>query len=263
MARIPPTALSIAGSDSGGGAGIQADLKTFHRFGVYGTCALTLVTAQNTRGVCRVELLAPSLVAAQIDAVAEDLRPRAVKTGALGSAAIVEVVAAAVARHGLAPLVVDPVMLAKGGADLLDADAVDALRRGLLPAAELVTPNLPEAAALLGGASLESERELAEAARALVALGPRAALVKGGHGRGDEVIDVLAQRGELVTLRAARIDTPHTHGTGCTYAAAIAARLALGDELIAAVRAAHAYVQRALATAPGLGAGHGPLNHWA
>jgi len=263
MARIPPTALTIAGSDSGGGAGIQADLKTFHHFGVYGTCALTLVTAQNTLGVHRVERLAPSLVAAQIDAVAEDLRPRAVKSGALGSAAIVEVVATAVARHGLGPLVVDPVMLAKGGADLLDADAVDALRRRLLPAAELVTPNLPEAAALLGGASLESERELAEAARALVALGARAALVKGGHGRGTEVIDVLADRGELLTLRAARIDTPHTHGTGCTYAAAIAARLALGDELAAAVRAAHAYVQRALATAPGLGAGRGPLNHWA
>ena len=263
MARIPPTALSIAGSDSGGGAGIQADLKTFHHFYVYGTCALTLVTAQNTRGVRRVELLAPSLVAAQIDAVAEDLRPRALKTGALGSASIVEVVAQAVARHGLAPLVVDPVLLAKGGAQLLDADAGDALRRRLLPAAELVTPNLPEAAALLGGGSLESERELAEAARALVALGPRAALVKGGHGRGAEVIDVLAVRGELVTLRAPRLDTPHTHGTGCTYAAAIAARLALGDDLVAAVRAAHAYVQRALATAPGLGAGQGPLNHWA
>ena len=258
-----PTALTVAGSDSGGGAGIQADLKTFHHFGVYGTSALTLVTAQNTRGLRCVELLTPSLVAAQIDAVAEDLRPRAVKTGALGSAAIVEIVAAALGRHGLGPLVVDPVMLAKGGAGLLDADGVDALRRRLLPAAALVTPNLPEAAALLGGAALQSESDLVEAARALVALGARAALVKGGHASGAEVVDVLADRTALVRLRALRVDTPHTHGTGCTYAAAIAARLAQGDELIAAVRTAHAYVQRAIASAPGLGAGRGPLNHWA
>jgi hydroxymethylpyrimidine/phosphomethylpyrimidine kinase len=261
MRRTRRTALTIAGSDSGGGAGIQADLKTFHHFGVYGTSALTLVTAQNTLGVRRVEPLAPSLVSAQIDAVAEDLRPDAVKTGALGSAAIVEAVAAAVARHRLGPLVVDPVILSKDGRDLLDADAVDALRRLLVPAAALVTPNLPEAAALLGAGVAPGE--IAEAARALLALGARAVLVKGGHLPGAELVDVLAERDRVLTLRAARIDTPHTHGTGCTYSAAIAALLARGDDLVDAVRTAHAWVQRAIATAPGLGGGHGPLNHWA
>ena len=263
MRRTRRTALTIAGSDSGGGAGIQADLKTFHHFGVYGTSALTLVTAQNTLGVRRVEPLAPSLVSAQIDAVAEDLRPDAVKTGALGSAAIVEAIAAAVARHRLGPLVVDPVILSKNGRDLLDADALDALRRLLVPAAALVTPNLPEAAALLGAGVAPGERGLAEAARALLGLGARAVLVKGGHLPGAEVVDVLADRDRVLTLRAARIDTPHTHGTGCTYSAAIAARLARGDDLADAVRTAHAWVQRAIATAPGLGRGHGPLNHWA
>ena len=263
MARTRRIALTIAGSDSGGGAGIQADLKTFHHFGVYGASAIALVTAQNTLGVRCVEPLAASLVAAQIDAVAEDLRPDAVKTGALGSASIVEVVAAAVARHALAPLVVDPVMVAKGGDTLLDGDAVDALRRLLLPQAALVTPNLPEAAALLGGPVEPAPRGLRDAAQALVALGARAALVKGGHAAGSEVVDVLADRHDVVTLRAARIDTRHTHGTGCTYSAAITARLALGDDVTAAVRAAHAWLQRAIATAPGLGGGHGPLNHWA
>jgi hydroxymethylpyrimidine/phosphomethylpyrimidine kinase len=263
MARARPTALTIAGSDSSGGAGIQADLKTFHRFEVYGTSALTLVTAQNTRGVARVEPLPPALVAAQIDAVAEDLRPRAVKTGALGSAAIAETVADALARHALSPVVVDPVMLAKGGAALLDPDAVEALRRSLLPRAALVTPNLPEAAALLGGGALESERDLLEAARALCALGAGAALVKGGHAPGAEVLDVLFDGADFATLRARRVETPHTHGTGCTYSAAIAAELARGLPLERAVRSAHAFVQRAIAGAPGLGAGRGPLDHWA
>jgi hydroxymethylpyrimidine/phosphomethylpyrimidine kinase len=263
MAGGWPTALTIAGSDSSGGAGIQADLKTFHHFGVYGASALTLVTAQNTQGVRRVELLPASLVAAQIDAVAEDIPLRAVKTGALGSAAITEAVAAAVARHGLAPLVVDPVMVAKGGDALLDADAVDALRRALVPRAALVTPNLPEAAALLGGGAIESECDMQEAARALCALGAGAALVKGGHASGADVLDVFCDRHQCVTLRAPRIDTPHTHGTGCTYSAAIAARLAFGDALEPAVRAAKAFLARAIATAPGLGRGHGPVNHWA
>jgi len=263
MAPHRPTALTIAGSDSGGGAGIQADLKTFHHFGVYGTSALTLVTAQNTRGVRRIELLPPSLVAAQIDAVAEDLPPAAVKTGALGAAAIVEAVAAALARHELTRLVVDPVMIAKGGDALLEPDAVDALRRLLLPRAALVTPNLPEAAALLGGGVLEDEREMREAARALCDLGARAALVKGGHAAGSELVDVLFDGSELLMLRAPRIATRHTHGTGCTYSAAIAARVAYGDRLADAVRVAHAFVQRAIASAPGLGQGRGPLDHWA
>ena len=257
-----PVALSIAGSDSGGGAGIQADLKVFHRFEVYGTSAVTLVTAQNTRGVARVELLAPDLVVAQIDAVASDFTVAAAKTGALGSAAIVAAVAEAVARHGLAPLVVDPVMISKHGHALLDAAAVAALRDALLPRAALVTPNLPEAAALVGG-DLASERSVEAAARALHALGAGAVLVKGGHGGGEEVADLLFDGRDLIWLRAPRQSTQHTHGTGCTYSAAITARLALGDDLVSAVRTAHAYVARAIATAPKLGHGQGPVNHWA
>ncbi len=263
MTTFPrPVALTIAGSDSGGGAGIQADLKTFHHFEVYGTSALTLITAQNTVGVQRVELLAPALVVAQIDAVATDFAVAAAKTGALGSAAIVAAVAEAAQRHRLANLVVDPVMLSKHGHALLDADAIDALRRTLLPCAALLTPNLPEAAALLGGA-LATEREIEDAARALHALGASAVLMKGGHGAGDEVADLLFDGRSSTWLRAPRAPTPHTHGTGCTYAAAITARLARGDDLASAVRTAHAFVQRAIATAPGLGHGHGPVNHWA
>lgn len=259
----PPIALTIAGSDSGGGAGVQADLKTFHRFGVYGTSALTLVTAQNTLGVERVDLLPPAAVTAQLDALAADLRPAATKTGALGAAPLVEAVAAAVARHGLRPLVVDPVMVSKHGAPLLAPDAVDALRRALLPHATLLTPNLPEAAALLGGGALEREADVEAAARALAALGPGAVLVKGGHGTGPEAADLLFAGGACTWLRAPRIATRHTHGTGCAYSAAITARLAHGDDLARAVRRAHAWLLRAIAGAPGLGGGQGPLDYWA
>lgn len=261
-ANRPPVALTIAGSDSGGGAGIQADGKTFHRHGVFGTSAITLVTAQNTTGVARVELLAPDLVVAQIDAVATDFSIAAAKTGALGSAAIAAAVAGAVARHRIAPLVVDPVMLSKHGHALLDPAAVATLVRELVPLAALVTPNLPEAAALAGG-SIESEADTVEAAHAIAALGARAVLIKGGHGRGDEVADLLWDGADAIWLRAPRRDTRHTHGTGCTYAAAITARLAHGDVLAAAVRTAHAWLARAIATAPGLGHGQGPVNHWA
>jgi hydroxymethylpyrimidine/phosphomethylpyrimidine kinase len=255
-------ALTIAGSDSGGGAGIQADGAVFHHFGVYGTSAVTLVTAQNTLGVQRIELLPPDLVVAQIDAVASDFAVAAAKTGALGSAAIVAAVADAVSRHGLAKLVVDPVMISKHGHALLDASAVETLRGALLPRAALVTPNLPEAAALVGG-ELASERDVEAAARALHALGANAVLVKGGHGEGEEVADLLFDGRDCTWLRAPRQQTKHTHGTGCTYSAAIAARLALGDELISAVRTAHAFVARAIATAPGLGRGQGPVDFWA
>jgi hydroxymethylpyrimidine/phosphomethylpyrimidine kinase len=261
-AQRPPVALTIAGSDSGGGAGIQADLKTFHRHGVYGTSALTLVTAQNTTGVARVDLLDPALVAAQIDAVATDFPVAAAKTGALGSAAIVAAVAAAVARHALAPLVVDPVMLSKHGAALLDAAAVDVLVRELLPRAALVTPNRPEAEALVGGA-IATEADALAAARALAERGARAVLIKGGHGAGAEVADLLWDGATATWLRAPRVATPHTHGTGCSYAAAIAARLAHGDPLVDAVRTAHAWIAKAIASAPGLGKGHGPIDHWA
>jgi hydroxymethylpyrimidine/phosphomethylpyrimidine kinase len=258
----PPVALTIAGSDSGGGAGVQADLKTFHHFGVYGTSAITLVTAQNTTGVARLEPLAPDLVAAQIDAVATDFRIAAAKTGALGTAAVVSAVADAVARHRIAPLVVDPVMISKHGSPLLDDDAVGALARELVPRATLLAPNRPETERLAGGA-IASERDVLEAARALVARGAGAVLVKGGHAEGGQVADLLYANGTATWLRAPRIATPHTHGTGCSYAAAITARLAHGDALPAAVATAHAWLARAIASAPGLGHGQGPIDHWA
>jgi hydroxymethylpyrimidine/phosphomethylpyrimidine kinase len=258
----PPVALTIAGSDSGGGAGLQADLKTFHQLGVYGTTAVTLVTAQNTTGVSRVQLLAPDLVAAQIDAVAVDFPIAAAKTGALGSAAIAAAVADAVARHRIAPLVVDPVLLSKHGDALLDAGAVETLVRALVPLAALVTPNRPEAEVLIGG-SISTDADVLEAARVLGARGARAVLIKGGHAAGDEVADLLYDGTTATWLRAPRIDTPHTHGTGCSYAAAIAARLAHGEALDTAGRTAHAWLARAIASAPGLGRGQGPINHWA
>lgn len=260
-AALPPVALSIAGSDSGGGAGIQADLRTFHRFGVYGTTAVTLVTAQSSVGVEEVHLLPPELVARQIDVVAGDFELRAAKTGALGSAAIVEAVAAAVERNAIRNLVVDPVMVSKHGDPLLPDDGAQRLAKRLLPKAALVTPNLPEAAALTGR-PVEDEAGMGEAARALHDAGAAAVLVTGGHLAGEEVVDVLYDGRKLWRFPARRLDTRHTHGTGCTYSAAITALLARGEPLPEAVRAARAFVSRAIATAPGLGHGHGPLNHW-
>lgn len=255
-------ALTIAGSDSGGGAGVQADLKTFFRFGVYGASALTLVTAQNTLGVQRVHLLPPELVYAQIQSVAEDLPVHAAKTGALGSGEIVAAVAEAVARFGLRPLVVDPVMVAKGGDSLLAEEAVAALKERLFPLAELITPNRLEAEALLGR-PIRTLEEAKEAAQALLALGPKAVLLKGGHLEGEEAVDLLATREGVQAYAAPRVATRNTHGTGCTLSAAIAALLALGKPLAEAVAEAKAYLTRALKTAPPLGHGHGPLNHWA
>ncbi|TBH17608.1 bifunctional hydroxymethylpyrimidine kinase/phosphomethylpyrimidine kinase [Thermus thermamylovorans] len=255
-------ALTIAGSDSGGGAGVQADLKTFFRFGVYGASALTLVTAQNTLGVQRVELLPPDLVYAQIQSVADDLPIHAAKTGALGNGAIVEAVAEAVARHGIAPLVVDPVMVAKSGDPLLAPEAVRALKERLFPLATLITPNRLEAEALLQG-PIRTPKEAEEAAWALLELGPRAVLLKGGHLEGEEAVDLLATAEGVRAFRAPRVRTRNTHGTGCTLSAAIAALLALGKPLGEAVGEAKAYLTRALETAPGLGHGHGPLNHFA
>ncbi|WP_243094839.1 bifunctional hydroxymethylpyrimidine kinase/phosphomethylpyrimidine kinase [Thermus thalpophilus] len=255
-------ALTIAGSDSGGGAGVQADLKTFFRFGVYGASALTLVTAQNTLGVQRVHLLPPELVYAQIQSVAEDLPVHAAKTGALGSGEIVAAVAEAVARFGLRPLVVDPVMVAKGGDPLLAEEAVAALKERLFPLADLITPNRLEAEALLGR-PIRTLEEAKEAAQALLALGPKAVLLKGGHLEGEEAVDLLATREGVQAYAAPRVATRNTHGTGCTLSAAIAALLALGRPLAKAVAEAKAYLTRALKTAPPLGHGHGPLNHWA
>ena len=255
-------ALSIAGSDSSGGAGIQADLKTFQRFGVYGASALTLVTAQNTVGVQEVELLRPELVERQIAAVVEDLDVGATKTGALGSAELVRVVAHAIERHGLSPLVVDPVMISKHGDALLEKDAVEALKRLLFPLATLVTPNLHEAGALLGR-PVENEARMRDAARALTELGAGAALVKGGHLPGSEAVDLLYDGAEFLRLAAPRVETQHTHGTGCTYAAALTALLARGEPLAAAAREAKDFITRAIQSAPGLGHGHGPVNHQA
>jgi len=262
-AKVPPcVALTIAGSDSGGGAGIQADLKTFQRFGVYGTSALTLVTAQNTLGVRGMDLLSPEWVVAQIAAVAEDFEVRATKTGALGSAEIIEAVAAALEEHTLPNLVVDPVMISKHGDPLLTPGAVDVLKAGLLPKASLVTPNLHEAAVLLGRA-VGSEAEMRDAARAVCDLGAAAALVKGGHLPGGEAVDLLYDGSEFVRLAAPRIETLHTHGTGCTYSAAIVALLARGETLVNAVREAKEFISRAIAGAPGIGRGHGPVDHTA
>jgi len=256
------TALTIAGSDSGGGAGIQADLKTFAACGVYGTCAVTAVTAQNTLGVTAWEAVSTELVIAQIEAVGSDLPPAAVKTGMLATAAIVEAVAAAIKQLDLPNLVVDPVMIAKGGDRLLQADAVAAIRAELLTLAEVVTPNVPEAE-VLSGSSIRTLDDMRAAARRIRALGPRVVVVKGGHlATGDLVVDVVCTPEGEFDLTGPRFDTRHTHGTGCTFSAAIAAFLALGQPVGEALRSARAYLEGAIRHNPGLGAGHGPLNHF-
>jgi hydroxymethylpyrimidine/phosphomethylpyrimidine kinase len=252
-------ALTIAGSDSGGGAGIQADLKTFAAHDVHGTSALTAVTAQNSVAVTRWVALDPAMVVEQIETVAVDMPVAAVKTGMLANAAIVEAVAEAVARLALPNLVVDPVMVAKGGHRLLDPDAERAYVRTLFPRALLVTPNLLEAGALLGRV-VATREDMRAAAAALRAMGPRAALVKGGHLPGDAV-DVLCDDDGFLELVAPRVDTKNTHGTGCTYSAAIAARLAQGATLREAVRGAKDYVTEAIRRSYAVGAGHGPLDH--
>ncbi len=255
----PRVALTIAGSDSGGGAGIQADLKTFAAHGLHGTSAITAVTAQNSVAVTDWVALEPRMVVAQIEAVATDMPVAAAKTGMLANAAIVEAVARAVARLGLPHLVVDPVMVAKSGDRLLDPAAEQAYAAHLFPLATLLTPNLAEAEALLGR-PVRSLEAMHVAARELQARGPRAVLVKGGHLDGDPV-DVLCDGSTLVELSAARIATPNTHGTGCTYSAAIAARLALGRPLGEAVRGAKEYVTEAIRRAYAVGKGHGPVDH--
>jgi hydroxymethylpyrimidine/phosphomethylpyrimidine kinase len=254
------TALTIAGSDSGGGAGIQADLKTFSALGVYGMSVLAAITAQNTLGVRAWCALPLDIVAAQIDAVIEDLGADAVKTGMLASAALTQLVAERVQAHGLRTLVVDPVMVAKSGDALLEPDAVEAIRDALVPLALVVTPNRPEAE-VLTGRTVQSLDEARDAARALVALGARNAVVKGGHAEGPAV-DVLYDGSDLYEYSAPRIDSRHTHGTGCTFASAIAAELAKGAEVPEAVGRAKDYLTEALRHAPGLGHGHGPVHHF-
>jgi hydroxymethylpyrimidine/phosphomethylpyrimidine kinase len=254
----PPVALTIAGSDSGGGAGIQADLKTFAALGVHGASALTAVTAQNTLGVSDYVELPARIVRAQIDDVVSDLAPSGFKTGMLSSAEIIEVVAAAARDHRMANLVVDPVMVAKGGAQLLRRDAVEALRTQLLPLAAVVTPNLPEAAVLLGR-EVATRRERERAAVDLVVLGCRAAIVKGGHAEGD-ADDVVFDGRMLTWLPGRRVATANTHGSGCTFSAAIAAGLARGLPLFDAIREAKAFIAGAIADALEIGHGHGPVN---
>jgi hydroxymethylpyrimidine/phosphomethylpyrimidine kinase len=254
----PPVVLTIAGSDSGGGAGIQADLKTFAALGTHGTSAVTAVTAQNTLGVSGFVEVPAAVVRAQIDDVVSDLAPAAAKTGMLASPPIIEAVAAAVRAHRLAELVVDPVMVAKGGAKLLRDDAVEALRARLLPLAAIITPNLPEAEVLLDrGIATRDERE--RAAVDLVGLGCRAAIVKGGHAEGD-ADDVFYDGGELVWLEGKRIPTGNTHGSGCTFSAAIAAGLAWRRGLPRAVRDAKVFISGAILSALDIGSGHGPVN---
>lgn len=255
-----PIALTIAGSDPSGGAGIQADLKTFHRFGVYGEAVITLLTVQNSVRVSRVEVMEPALVLEQLDAVLEDIPPAAAKTGALGSAAMVEAVARAAGDFRF-PLVVDPVMVSKHGLSLLPAEAAAAIRDLLLPRAFLITPNVPEAEAL-SGLKIATSLDARRAAERLLAMGARAVLVKGGHLEGDAV-DVLFDGTDWHEFSGPRFDTPHTHGTGCTYSAAITAGLARQLPLAEAVRRAKQFIHEAIRTNPGLGRGSGPVNHHA
>jgi hydroxymethylpyrimidine/phosphomethylpyrimidine kinase len=255
-----PVALTIAGSDPSGGAGIQADLKTFHQFGVYGEAVITLLTVQNTVAVERVEVVPPELVRDQLRAVLADIPPAAAKTGAVGSAAVIETIAAA-ARDFAFPLVVDPVMISKHGLPLMADDAAEAMRSLLLPKAVLITPNLPEAARLTGQ-EVDSVESMQRAARRLVELGARAALVKGGHLEGS-AIDVLFDGRSFHQFAGQRIATPHTHGTGCAYSAAITAELAGGASLPDAIARAKSFITKAIASNPGIGHGHGPINHFA
>jgi hydroxymethylpyrimidine/phosphomethylpyrimidine kinase len=255
------TALTIAGSDSGAGAGIQADLKTFAAHGVYGTTAITAVTAQNTLGVTMFEAVSADLVTAQIEAVVADIGADAAKTGMLATAAIVEAVAAAVKDLDIPFLVVDPVMIAKGGDRLIDEDAVGSLKTELLREAFLVTPNIPEAE-VLSGVHIESDADRHEAARRIGALGATAVLIKGGHYPSDDIVDLLFDHGEFVEFHHPRVSSRHTHGTGCTFAAAITSHLALGRTLREAIPLAQRYIADAIQHAPDLGKGHGPMQHF-
>jgi hydroxymethylpyrimidine/phosphomethylpyrimidine kinase len=254
-----PVALTIAGSDSGGGAGIQADLKTFAALGVHGTSAITAITAQNTLGVGEIMEIPPALVSAQIEAVMQDIGAQAAKTGMLASAEIIDAVVLAIQQYGIRNLVVDPVMVAKGGARLLRDDAVDALRRRLLPLAAVVTPNIPEAEVLLDR-PLRTLDERRQAARDLVSLGARAAVVKGGHADEQLAIDHYFDGAQMIELQSPRVATQNTHGSGCVFSAALAAGLAKGSDAMAAVHEAKAFITAAIESSLEVGRGHGPVN---
>jgi hydroxymethylpyrimidine/phosphomethylpyrimidine kinase len=257
-------ALTIAGSDSSGGAGIQADLKTFSALGVYGASAITALTAQNTQGVEAVLVVPPDFVARQIRVVARDLKVAAVKIGMLATSEVIEAVAEGLKSLAGVPVVLDPVMVAASGDPLLDDDAIETLRALLVPSASLITPNLAEAAKLLGSAEAKDEREMSAQAVALRRLGAQAVLVKGGHAEGPEAVDILLDADGELRLAAPRVTTPNTHGTGCTLSSAIAAELAKGASLREAVTAAKAYVTASIAAADELhiGQGRGPVHHF-
>lgn len=254
-------ALTIAGSDSGGGAGIQADLKTFMARGVFGMSAITAVTAQNTLGVQGIHSIPNDVIAKQIDMVIEDIGVDAVKTGMLGTSEVIELVVEKLKQHKIEVLVVDPVMVAKGGARLLQQDAADSLITKLLPIASIITPNIPEAE-VITGMKIQTLEEMEFAAKKLVAMGAKAAVVKGGH-REAEPVDVFYDGVEVLLLSGERFDTRHTHGTGCTFSACIAAELAKGKSMAESVRVAKSFITEAISKVLGLGHGHGPTNHWA
>lgn len=261
MSKIPQT-LTIAGSDSGGGAGIQADLKTFQELGVYGTSVITAVTAQNTTGVSAIFPMAPDAVQAQLAAVGSDFEINALKTGMLFNPEIIKETAGAIQQFGWKNVVVDPVMIAKGGANLLQQEAVEALKTHLLPLALLVTPNIPEAEALTS-ITITDAASRRRAAEKILLLGAQAVVIKGGHGSDPEYAEdyLLQMNGESVLYRSARIATGQTHGTGCTFAAAVTAQLAKGQELQGAIHTAKQFIQAALSEPLNIGTGHGPTNH--
>ncbi|MEA3322343.1 MAG: bifunctional hydroxymethylpyrimidine kinase/phosphomethylpyrimidine kinase [Bacillota bacterium] len=254
--------LTIAGSDSGGGAGIQADIKTFQELDVYGMSAITALTAQNTLGVQNVFPIPVDMVIEQINSIAEDLRPDAIKTGMLFSGDIIEAVAGKIAEHGWGNVVVDPVMIAKGGARLLQEDAIRAIRENLLPLASVTTPNIPEAE-VLTEMTLDTMDRRKKAARMLHNLGSSHVVIKGGHGQEDELVDLVYDGHRFFEMKSMRIDTRHTHGTGCTFAAAIAAGLAKGCTAEDAILTAKRFIHHAIEVELGIGSGHGPTNHWA
>ena len=257
-----PVAMTIAGSDSGGGAGIQADLKTFAAHGVFGTSAITAITAQNTLDVVSIAEVPVEVIGDQIDVVAQDIGVDVVKTGMLSSSEIIECVVAAIERNLLTPTVVDPVMVAASGAHLLQEEAVDAMRDQVVPLATVLTPNIPEAE-VLADMDITSVEDMATAGAAMHDLGAQAVVVKGGHlaSRDNALVDVLVDAGGATEFRSIYVESTSLHGTGCTFASAIAARLALGDNVPDAVQSAQRFVMRAILAAPGLGSGHGPLNH--
>jgi hydroxymethylpyrimidine/phosphomethylpyrimidine kinase len=261
---MTPIAVTIAGSDSGGGAGLQGDLKTFSALGVYGACVVTALTAQSTAGVTAIHDVPADFVAAQMDAVFSDLQVGAVKIGMLSQPAIIHAVAAGLDRWRQSKVVLDPVMLASSGERLLALDAIDVLKRVLIPRALVLTPNLPEAAALLGTPEAESEDEMRAQAQRLLALGVQAVVLKGGHAQGCDSVDLLVDRNGAVALPLIRIASRNTHGTGCAFSAAIAAGLAKGLDVEAATRSAKRYVHAAIAAADTLaiGSGPGPVHHF-